>query len=81
MRVELTGVLRVAADNEAAIEVEAQTIRELLDRVIQRYPAMQAQMDGGGIAVSINGQIYRDDWRTPIPADAEVVLLPRIPGG
>ena len=34
-----------------------------------------------GIAVSINGKIYRDSWSEKIPADAEIYLLPRIQGG
>jgi len=34
-----------------------------------------------GIAVSIDGTIYRDDWEQQIPEDAEVGLLVRIAGG
>jgi hypothetical protein len=34
-----------------------------------------------GIAVSINGTIYRDTWSQKIPADTEIYLLPRIAGG
>jgi molybdopterin synthase sulfur carrier subunit len=80
MQVNLTGSLRAAAGGSAIIEIEAETIRELLSRLIDRYPAMGTQMDAG-IAVSVNGEIYRDDWAVKIPKDAEVFLLPRIPGG
>ena len=34
-----------------------------------------------GIAVAINGEMYRDDRDVAIPENAEVFLLPRIPGG
>ena len=34
-----------------------------------------------GVAVSIDGQIYRDDWFRPIPPGSEVFLLPRMAGG
>ena len=34
-----------------------------------------------GIAVSIDGTIYRDDRDIIIPPGVEVVLLPRIQGG
>lgn len=34
-----------------------------------------------GIGVSINGRIYRDTWDQTLPEDAEIYLLPRIPGG
>lgn len=78
--VVLSGSLRDAADGLASINIEAATIRELLRKVVERYPRMQDRIDDG-VAVSINGQIFRDNWGEPIPADAEVFLLPRIAGG
>ena len=80
LEVSLSGSLRDSADGAASISVDAGTIRELLRKVVERYPRMQGQVDKG-IAVSINGQIYRDSWGEEIPHDAEVFLLPRIPGG
>ena len=80
MKVSLTGALRTAADGVAEIDVEATTIRELLTRVLKRYPDMDGLVDDG-IAVSINGEIFRDNWSEQIPAGAEIFLLPRIPGG
>ena len=56
------------------------TIRELLRELIEQYPGMQNQLDDG-IAVSVNGQIFRDSWSEEIPAGAEIFLLPRIQGG
>ena len=78
--VALSGPLRDAADGAASVSIEAVTIRELLRKVVDRYPRMQAELDRG-IAVSINGTIYRDSWAQQIPADAEVFLLPRLEGG
>jgi len=80
MEVGLTGSLRSAAGGAAVVEIEASTIRELLNRIVDRYPAMNEHMEAG-IAVSINGEIYRDDWSKDIPQGAEVFLLPRIQGG
>jgi len=77
---QLSGDLRDAAGGAASIHIEAATIRELLRKLVERYPDMQARIDEG-VAVSINGQIYRDDRGESIPQDAEVFLLPRIPGG
>ena len=34
-----------------------------------------------GVAVSIDGKIYRDQWDTLLPEGAEIYLLPRVPGG
>ena len=80
LQVGLTGSLRSAADDMAMVEIDASTIRELLTKLVKRYPRMNKHLDEG-IAVSIDGEIYRDNWGTMIPADSEVFLLPRIPGG
>lgn len=80
MQVLLTGPLRAIADDQSSIEVEARTIRELFGRLKTRYSGFEAALDNG-VAVAINGEIYRDAWSTEIPVDAEVVLLPRIQGG
>jgi hypothetical protein len=62
------------------VEIEAATVRELLRRLLERYPKMERHYDEG-VAVSINGDIYRDIRDLQIPADAEVFLLPRLQGG
>ena len=80
MEVTLIGPLRSAAGDAAIIEVEARTIRELLRKVAEQYPGMDEYLDQG-IAVSVDGTMYRDDGDVPIPSDVEVVLLPRIQGG
>ena len=68
------------ADGAASVSISAATIRELLRELIEQYPGMQNQLDDG-IAVSVNGQIFRDSWSEEIPAGAEIFLLPRIQGG
>ena len=64
-------------DGLASLEVEATTIRELITRLIDRYPKLENHLEEG-IAVAIDGTIYRDNWETPIPEGSEVFLLPRI---
>ena len=80
LEVNLSRSLRASAHGAALILVEATSIRELLRKVVELYPLMQSEIDKG-VAVSINGQIFRDSWSEEIPPDAEVFLLPRIPGG
>ena len=80
LKVCLSGPLKAAADGAASVSISAATIRELLRELIEQYPGMQNQLDDG-IAVSVNGQIFRDNWSKKIPAGAEVFLLPRIQGG
>ncbi len=74
------GSLADATDGAASIEIEAATIRQLLRKLVERYPRLQGRIDEG-VAVCVNGEIYRDNRDVAIPEDAEVVLLPRIQGG
>jgi molybdopterin converting factor small subunit len=80
MQVSLSGPLRSAAGGADTLEIEAETIRELLRKLVEQFPEMDAHMEEG-IAVSIDGTMYRDDWQVKIPPGAEVFLLPRIQGG
>ena len=80
LKVFLSGPLKAAADGAASVLISAVTIRELLRELVKQYPGMQNQLDDG-IAVSVNGQIFRDNWSKKIPAGAEIFLLPRIQGG
>jgi sulfur-carrier protein len=78
--IHLWGALRPYADGALSVSVEAETIRELFRILIERYPGMELHIKRG-VAVSINGQIFRDQWDTSLPQDAEIYLMPRIPGG
>ena len=80
VEVTLWGSVGTAAGGQQKVEVEAKDIRELLRKLGERYPGLEPLIDNG-IAVSIDGTIYRDDWEQPIPEDAEVGLLVRIAGG
>jgi len=80
LEVQLSGSLQDAAGGVASISMDAGTIRELLRKLVERYPLMQARVDDG-VAVSINGEIFRDNWGERIPEGAEIFLLPRIQGG
>jgi len=78
--VELFAGLRDAVAGAKSIQVEGTTIRELLKNIAQEYPSLHKRLEQG-IAVAIDGNIYRDDWDQQIAEGAEVVLLSRIAGG
>lgn len=78
--VELFAGLRDAVDGAKSVQVNGKTIRELLQNIEHKYPLLHQRIKSG-IAVSINGNIYRDDWEQTIPDGAEVMLLTRIAGG
>jgi len=80
VRVVLSGSLKAKAGAPPELEVEAKTIRELLGVLEECYPRLADDLEQG-VAVSIDGQIFRDDWYREIPPDAEVFVLPRLAAG
>ncbi len=78
--IHLWGALRPAAGGASVVQVKAKTIRELFRKLEEDYPGMAPHI-ARGVAVSIDGKIYRDTWEQPLPDGAEIYLLPRIQGG
>ena len=78
--IHLWGALRPAAGGASVVQVNARTIRELFRKLEENYPGMAPHL-ARGVAVSINGRIYRDTWEQELPEGAEIYLLPRIQGG
>lgn len=80
VKVRIWGSLAEMTDGRTEIEIEARTLRELLDGLANDYPGLKPQLERG-VSVSIDGRIYNDSWFTPIEPDSEVVLLRRLRGG
>ncbi|WP_027059725.1 MoaD/ThiS family protein [Mesorhizobium loti] len=60
-------------------KVEARDIRELFRKLAEQYPGFEPWIEKG-IAVAIDGVIYRDTWGKKLPEGAEIFLL-RLAGG
>jgi molybdopterin synthase sulfur carrier subunit len=80
IEVQLGATLRSMAGGRTSVPVEATTIKQLLDRLGETYPELAPVLERG-IAVSIDGTIYRDSWLQRVPDGAEVFLMPRVAGG
>jgi sulfur-carrier protein len=78
--VRLSGSLKTQAGGRERVEVEGRNIREILDSLAERCPELQPLI-ARGVAVAINGEIYRDAWFQPISSDSEVYILPKMAGG
>ena len=82
--VRLPASLRSLAGGRASFPIAtptaAPTVAVLLRRLGETYPEL-APVLGRGVAVAIDGQLYRDTWLQPVPAGAEVYLMPRVAGG
>lgn len=68
------------AGGASSVLIEASTIRELFHKMLEAYPQMDKHFESG-IAVSIDGKIYRDQQDTSLPVGAEIYLMPRLAGG
>ncbi len=80
VQVTLSSAMRSAAGGHSQVEVEAASLRELLDNLAAAYPGLKPQLERG-VSVAIDGMVYNDSWFQPIAPESEVVLLPRIAGG
>lgn len=80
LEIHLWGALRPMADGATSVFIHAKTIRELFRVLSETYPGMERHIKAG-VAVSIGGKIYRDQWDTELPHDQEIYLMPRVPGG
>ena len=80
VEVTLWGSLAAAAEGNSKVEIEAKNIRELFKRLSERFPGLEPLMDRG-VAVAIDGTIYRDTWSKELPTAGEIYLLPRLTGG
>jgi len=80
VRVRLGGTLSSMAGGKTEFEVEASNIREMLDRLGEAYPQLKPML-AKGVAVSIDGEIYRSSWFQPVKPESEVYLLPPMAGG
>jgi molybdopterin converting factor small subunit len=80
VEVHFWGALKPLAGGQSSLDVEAKTIRELFQKLGDAHPGIKPHIERG-IAVSINGKIFRDSWDQALPQNAEIYLLPRIAGG
>ena len=80
VHVSFISFYRPALGGAAALEIEATTLRELMRKLVAKYPRMQSHIDDG-LVLAINGQVYRDTLDVEIPDGSEVYLMPRIHGG
>ena len=75
-----TGNYRHLADGDIAVSIDASTVRDLLVRLGERYPALAPHLDEG-VAFAIDGIIHQDALFSPIGPDSDVHLMPKIAGG
>jgi molybdopterin converting factor small subunit len=86
--VRVPPVLRSEAGGAREVEASGSTVRELLEDLASRLPALGARVYGGGeiksfVNVYVDGEDVRtrDGLDTPVHDSSTVILLPAMAGG
>ncbi len=87
-KIRIPPTLRAEVGGERQVEADGGNVRELLDDLTTRYPALRTQLfEGGAIAPFVNVYLEGEDVRTldgldtPVSGDQTVILLPAMAGG
>jgi molybdopterin converting factor small subunit len=86
-RVRIPPTLRNEVGGERQVEADGDTVREVLDDLVARYPALGAQLFADGdVAPFVNVYLGGEDVRTLDGLDTAVgtetvILLPAMAGG
>jgi sulfur-carrier protein len=86
--VRIPPTLRAEVGGERRVEAEGDTVRELLDDLMERFPALRRQLvEDDDLAPFVNVYVEGEDVRTRDGLDTEVrpgttvILLPAMAGG
>ena len=86
--VRIPPTLREDTGGERQVLAEGSTVREVLDDLASRFPALGARiLDNGGVAPFVNIYVEGEDVRTregldtPVGEASTVILLPAMAGG
>ena len=86
-RVRIPPPLRAEVGGERELVGDGETVREVLEDIVNRYPAMDAQLfEDGGLASFVTVYVGGEDMRTLEGLETRVngsslILLPAMAGG
>lgn len=72
--------LRHLAGGAEEIHIDAGTVGRLIQELDRRHPGLGAYVDRR-MAIAIDGEIHQDAWFSPLSAESEVCLIPKLGGG
>lgn len=78
--VNLWSGLRRFADGQQVVEVEASTVGEVLQKLVQAHPGLDPVIQAG-VSVSVDDEIVQRALNHPVKPDSEVFLLQQFRGG
>lgn len=73
--------LRDATGGEPVVTAQGETVGELLDDLVARFPALDGQLRYANVYVDGEDIRVLDQLETPVDATSTVILLPAMAGG
>ena len=80
-RVRIPPTLRGETQGAREVEASGGTVRELLDDLTSRFPALNGQLQYANVYVDGEDIRTLDELETPVREGATVILLPAMAGG
>ena len=87
-KIRIPPTLRIETGGEREVPASGDTVRELLDDLISRFPGLRTQLvEDEEIAPFVNVYVQGEDVRTldgletPVQPGAKLILLPAMAGG
>lgn len=80
-RVRIPPILREQTDGQREVPAEGETVRELLDDLMSRFPALEPQLPYANVYVEGEDVRTLDGLDTEVKPDSTVILLPAMAGG
>ena len=80
-RVRIPPTLREQTDGQREVAAEGETVRELLDDLMSRFPALEQQLPYANVYVEGEDVRTLDGLDTEVKAGTTVILLPAMAGG
>ena len=80
-KVRIPPTLRVATGGEREVPAVGDTIAEVLDDLMSRFPGLQGQLQYANVYVDGEDIRTLDELETPVREGATIILLPAMAGG
>ena len=79
--VRIPPTLRTDTGGEREVIAEGETVRELLDDLMSRFPTLAGKLEYANVYVCGEDIRTRDGFETPVSERDTVILLPAMAGG
>ncbi len=80
VKVHLWSGLRRFTGGATEVEVEAETIAQMLDALVATHPGLEPVIEAG-VSVSLDGEIIPTATHIPVAPENEIYLMQRVKGG